>query len=311
VTALTMSLPGHLADFCATATREVHSSGPTPTWVHGVNQSLARISRSDVSAGCLAWRAVSNAVRLAAFPGTPTPVASLVAGRLVVTSLNASQTTAIRKSSGAVRVTGNRLMVTGLAYADYLLVEALIDGDQQPSAMIVPAASVTSVLRPRLRGLPGADNALINLEANIEPNCVLGGPGAAHQVTEAPYATGLTFGAIAHGALLRLCDYLAGDPRFDGHPELIGATYAATAAAGALVDSCARQTTEAAWHSRAAKVFATTTATDHITRAITIAGAAAYTFDHPLSRLADDVAGLAFQAPTNQGSYAHLAKEKP
>jgi hypothetical protein len=313
-------LDGDLLDIAIDAARHLEYHLPLDIgYVRRSNRAIAATAHVSASRASLAFRVVSNAVRLreatltdaplAASPAYGAAIESLAQGRLIVTGLDAARTTASSRPDGSLSVEASNVMVTGVRFADYLLLEATIDDDSTTSLLMVPITSVCNVRRPALRGLHDADNAVVDVvvELSIE-SALMSRRGHGRAAVEAPYRVGLTLGAVALGSMRALCDIIQTSPRFADDPMLIGWAVAQTQAVAALVEASASAYGNGQLLSRAAKVFATKTAEELALTASRVAGAPAYGADHPLTRIANDVAGLCFQAPTNDGSLLYLAR---
>lgn len=313
-------LDGDLLDLAADVARHLEHNLPLDIgYVRRSNRAIAAIARVSASRASLAFRVVSNAVRLrearltaaplAASPAFDAAVKSLTEGRLIVTGLDSARTTASSRPDGTLSVEANNIMVTGVGFADYLLLEAMIDNDSATSMLMVPITSVLNARRPSLRGLHDADNAVVDVAAEVPiESALMSHRGHGRAAVEVPYRVGLTFGAVALGSMRAVCDFIETSPRFADEPRMIGWAVAQTQAVEALVEASASAYGNGEMLSRAAKVFATKVAEELAMTAARVAGAAAYGSDHPLTRIANDVAGLGFQAPTNDGSLLYLAR---
>jgi alkylation response protein AidB-like acyl-CoA dehydrogenase len=314
----TLDVPRAVAELAREAALGLRlGAAPNPALASHANRRLVALSRTSPALGCLAFRVLTNTVRAAESAATAAPFAaspaadsvrrSLGAGRLVVTGFHPERTRVESRPGGRLSVAVDSIMVTGVRYADHLLVEGLVGADQATSLLLVPAAAITRVVRPEMRGLADADNAVVSLEAELPTDEALfsvreGG----RALVEAPYRHGLTFGAVALGALQATLEQLAHlpGPRV---ADVLGSGVAVALAAEALVKACGAAAGSASATSRAAKVFTTEAAARVVANAVELAGAPAYTVDHPLVRLAADIAGLPFQAPTNHGSRTYLS----
>lgn len=313
-------LDGDLLDIAADAARHLKYNLPLDLgYVRRANRSIAAASYISASRASLAFRVVTNAIRLREATLTGAPLAtspaygdaihSLNRGRLIVTGLDSARTTAHSLPDGSVAVQANNIMVTGVGFADHLLLEATIDDDTSTTMLMVPTTAALNVRRPALRGLLDADNAIIDVEVTVPmESALMSRRGYGRAAVEAPYRVGLTFGAVALGSMRALCDVMKTSPRFADEEMLIGWAIAQTRAVEALVEASASAYGSGELLSRAAKVFATRSAEDLALAAGRVAGAPAYGINHPLTRIANDVAGLGFQAPTNDGSLRYLAR---
>lgn len=313
-------LDGDLLDIAADAARHLTYNLPLDLgYVRRANRVIAAASYLSASRASLAFRIVTNAIRLreatltgallATSPTYGAAIHSLNRGRLIVTGLDSAKTTALSLPDGSVTIQANNIMVTGVRFADHLLLEATIDDDTSTTMLVVPATAALNVRRPTLCGLLDADNAVIDVDVTLPlESALMSRRGHGRAAVEAPYRAGLTFGAVALGSMRALCDVIKTSPRFADEEVLIGWAIAQTQAVEALVEASASAYGSGEMISRAAKVFATRTAEDLALAAVRLAGAPAYGVNHPLTRIANDVAGLGFQAPNNDGSLRYLAR---
>lgn len=269
-----------------------------------INDTLANIAATDVSLACVAWRQVTNFARLAETDHEEA-IASLLRGRIVATALAAARTSAEAVRPGRLRIRGEDLMVTGLAYADHVLVEA--GAHEGSTAFLVPACGIVAAHRTTMAGLNGSDNARISIDVIVPAEAMVGAEGGAKAVVETPYDRGLTMGAVAVGAARRASELL-GRSANGPAPIIVGRAVAAAAAAEALVAATPGYAPDAAWWSRAAKVAAVEAAARMCDAVATEAGPRAFDAGHPVNELAADVRGLAFQAPSDSATLRALAE---
>lgn len=268
------------------------------------NSLLAECSAGALGTGSLLWRSVSNIDRLG---DRPRGLDQIAEGFLVASCFN---TGSVRATSEGrhIRVESRLVMVTGVQFASQILVSARIDDDLNPSMLLLPRRAIVETVRPGLRGLAIADNALVRLNTVVTPlDALVGRRGHGRDIVEAPYDRGLTFGAVALGGLRHAVALL---PDVDNLEVAVarGRITADLLAAESLVAACTRRPAGAALLSRAAKLFATEAGVRAAAEIVRLSGASGYAQAHPGAVLQADMEGLTFQAPTNRGSLERLAR---